>query len=187
MGRIGSDAGSEERSHVRSEHRPIGPPPVARSHHRSPPVDRDQVCRSTLGVSNTNPSSTEGDSRGTPDTYVGIDLHRRRSVIVRRSETGETLDKVRIDNDPVALAAEVTKAGPHPDVVLEATYGWHWAADLPQRVRWPASTSPIRSATTGGIAGSRTTSATPRTWSTLLRMGRLAEAWIAPPPVARAA
>ena len=45
---------------------------------------------------------------------------------------GETLDTVRIDNDPVALAAEVSKAGPHPEVILEATYGWYWAADLLQ-------------------------------------------------------
>ena len=34
--------------------------------------------------------------------YVGIDLHRRRSVIVRRNEAGETLETVRIDNDPIA-------------------------------------------------------------------------------------
>lgn len=44
--------------------------------------------------------------------YVGIDLHRHRSVIVRRNEASETLDTVRIDNDPVALSAEVAKAGP---------------------------------------------------------------------------
>jgi hypothetical protein len=56
--------------------------------------------------------------------YVGIDLHRRRSVIVRRSEAGETLETVRIDNDPITLAAELAKAGEHPDVILEATYGW---------------------------------------------------------------
>jgi len=31
---------------------------------------------------------------------VGIDLHRRRSVIVRRTPEGETLETVRIDNDP---------------------------------------------------------------------------------------
>ena len=36
---------------------------------------------------------------------VGIDLHRRRSVIVRITETGEQLGDVRIDNDPMALAA----------------------------------------------------------------------------------
>ena len=56
--------------------------------------------------------------------YVGIDLHRRRSVIVRRNEAGETLDTVRIDNDPVVLSAELAKAGEHPEVILEATYGW---------------------------------------------------------------
>jgi hypothetical protein len=31
--------------------------------------------------------------------YVGIDLHRRRSVIVRLGQAG----KVRVDNDPVEL------------------------------------------------------------------------------------
>ena len=36
--------------------------------------------------------------------YVGIDLHRRRSVIVRMTEAGEHLLTVNIDNDPVALA-----------------------------------------------------------------------------------
>src|SRR5919107_3392955 len=61
---------------------------------------------------------------------VGIDLHRRRSVIVRMTETGEPLDSVRIANDPMTLAAEIAKAGEHPQVVLEATYGWYWAADV---------------------------------------------------------
>ena len=53
--------------------------------------------------------------------YVGIDLHRRRSVIVRMTEDGEVLECVRIANDPVALSLEVA---------WEATYGWYWAADL---------------------------------------------------------
>ena len=62
--------------------------------------------------------------------YVGIDLHRRRSVIVRMTEDGEVLETVRIDNDPVALSLELAKAGPDPEVALEACYGWYWAADL---------------------------------------------------------
>jgi len=61
---------------------------------------------------------------------VGIDLHRRRSVIVRMTEAGERLDSVRIPNDPMVLAAEIGKAGEHPQVVLEATYGWYWAVDV---------------------------------------------------------
>src|SRR4051812_49742854 len=43
---------------------------------------------------------------------------------------GEQLGWSRIENDPVSLALELAKAGPSPDVVLEATYGWYWAADV---------------------------------------------------------
>ena len=56
--------------------------------------------------------------------FVGIDLHRRRTVIVRQSESGEQLGWTRIVNDPMALVAEIGKAGESPEVVLEATYGW---------------------------------------------------------------
>ncbi len=48
---------------------------------------------------------------------VGIDLHRRRTVIVRMTPTGEKLATVRIDNDPVVLALEIAKAGPDPEAV----------------------------------------------------------------------
>src|ERR687889_528269 len=63
---------------------------------------------------------------------VGIDLHRRRSVIVRMTEAGEQLGCVRIGNDALRLAAEIAKAGEEPEVVLEATYGWYWAVDVLQ-------------------------------------------------------
>ena len=47
---------------------------------------------------------------------VGIDLHRRRSVIVRMSEAGELVERVRIDNYPVALGwrspRPVSRQGP---------------------------------------------------------------------------
>ncbi|GAF51464.1 hypothetical protein RW1_098_00010 [Rhodococcus wratislaviensis NBRC 100605] len=62
--------------------------------------------------------------------FVGIDLHRQRSVIVRQTDTGEQLAVVRIVNDPVALGLQIEKAGPNPEVVLEATYGWYWAVDV---------------------------------------------------------
>ena len=60
---------------------------------------------------------------------VGIDLHRRRSVLVRMTETGEHLETVRISNDPEYLRAVMARAGEAPEVVLEAAYGWYWAAD----------------------------------------------------------
>jgi transposase len=114
--------------------------------------------------------------------YVGIDLHRRRSVIVRRNEKGETLETVRIDNDPVALSTEVTKAGPHPEVILEATYGWYWAADVLDECGARVHLAhPL-----GNNWGNRRVKNDERDATDLvdlLRMGRLAEGWIAPPPL----
>ena len=58
--------------------------------------------------------------------YVGIDLHRHRSVIVRRSHEGETLGCVRVSNEDLeAFSRELALAGEAPEVVLEATYGGH--------------------------------------------------------------
>jgi hypothetical protein len=56
--------------------------------------------------------------------YVGIDFHRRRSVVVRLSGAREKLSSVRILNDPLAIAEAVAEAGADPEVVVEATYGW---------------------------------------------------------------
>ena len=56
--------------------------------------------------------------------FVGMDLHRRRSVLVRMTETGEHLETVRIVNTCDRLAVVMTRAGESPEVVLEATYGW---------------------------------------------------------------
>jgi transposase len=62
--------------------------------------------------------------------YVGIDLHRRRSVIVRLDQAGNVVGTVRVDNDPVEFALAMAEAGEGPEVALEATYGYYWAADL---------------------------------------------------------
>ncbi len=112
--------------------------------------------------------------------YVGIDLHRRRSVVVRMDEAGETVSTVSIQNDPLALAAEVARAEPGVDVVLEATYGWYWAADLLEE-----SGATVHLAHPLGIKmfehqrvkNDRRDAAN---LADLLRMGRLPEAWIAP-------
>jgi transposase len=112
--------------------------------------------------------------------YVGIDLHRRRSVIVRTDETGERLSTIRIDNDPLALAAEVAKAGEHPEVVLEATYGWYWAVDVLQELG-----ATVHLAHPLGLNWGHRRRKDDETDATdlvdMLRLGRLPEAWIAPP------
>ena len=61
---------------------------------------------------------------------VGMDLHRRRSVLVRMTEDGRKLETVRITNSPAALRAVIARAGKNPRVVIEATYGWYWAVDV---------------------------------------------------------
>ncbi|HET7414474.1 MAG TPA: hypothetical protein VFI97_02110, partial [Arthrobacter sp.] len=64
--------------------------------------------------------------------FVGIDLHRRRSVVVRTTESGDQLEAVRILNDVERLKSVLARAGESPEVVLEATYGWYWAVDALQ-------------------------------------------------------
>jgi transposase len=114
---------------------------------------------------------------------VGIDLHRRRSVIVRMTAAGEKLETVRIDNDPVALGLEMAKAGADAQVVLEATYGWYWAVDVLQ-----ACGAEVHLAHPLGVKGftyrrvkNDVRDATDL--ADLLRMGRLPEAYVAPPAV----
>jgi hypothetical protein len=42
--------------------------------------------------------------------YVGIDLHRRRSVIVQRSCEGETISATQVMNDDVVAFAKAVMA-----------------------------------------------------------------------------
>jgi transposase len=114
--------------------------------------------------------------------YVGIDLHRRRSVIVRKNAAGEVLGKVKIDNSAMALAEAVAAAGPEPEVVIEATFGWYWAADVLEEMGARVHLAhPL-----GNNWGNRRVKNDERDANDLvdlLRLGRLAEAWIAPPEV----
>jgi EamA-like transporter family len=64
--------------------------------------------------------------------FVGIDLHRRRSVIVRTGAGGEVLETVQVVNDAERLGQVLARAGESPQPVLEATYGWYWAVDALQ-------------------------------------------------------
>ena len=118
-----------------------------------------------------------------PEAYIGIDLHRRRSVIVQRSAEGETLSVSHVDNDdPVGFANAVAAAGEHPEVVIEATYGWYWAVDLLEELGCRVHLAhPL-----GNAWGNRRVKNDLRDAEDLvdlLRLGRLAEAWIAPKEV----
>jgi transposase len=112
-----------------------------------------------------------------------MDLHRRRSVLVRMTETGEQLGWVRIANDPTALAEVMAECGEQPEVVLEATYGWYWAADALAELG-----ANVHLAHPLGVKGFsyrrvKNDILDSRDLADLLRMSRLPEAWIAPPQV----
>jgi transposase len=113
--------------------------------------------------------------------YVGIDLHRRRSVIVRMTEAGERLETVRIVNDPQRLADVLARAGEAPEVVLEATYGWYWAADLLQELGASVHLAHPLGVKAFEYRRVKTDERDAADLADLLRLGRLPEAWIAPP------
>jgi transposase len=114
---------------------------------------------------------------------VGMDLHRRRSVLVRMTMDGRKLETARIENSPAALRAVLVRAGEHPLVVVEATYGWYWAADVLE-----AAGAEVRLAHPLGVKAFsyrrvKNDERDAADLADLARMGKLPEAWIAPPPV----
>ena len=113
--------------------------------------------------------------------FVGIDLHRRRTVLVRTTDAGEVLESVRIPNDIDSLNRVLARAGVDPEVVLEATYGWYWAVDALQ-----AAGANVHLAHPLGVKAFeyrrvKNDERDAADLADLLRMGRLPEAWIAPP------
>src|SRR5438045_2818587 len=95
---------------------------------------------------------------------------------------GEKLECVRIANDPLVLLETVARAGVDAEVVVEATYGWYWAVDLLQDAGFSVHLAdPL-----GNDWGNRRVKndeRDARDLADLLRLGRLAEAWIAPPAI----
>ncbi|MCW0213961.1 MAG: IS110 family transposase [Pseudonocardia sp.] len=112
---------------------------------------------------------------------VGMDLHRRRSVLVRMTESGEYLETVRIANDPDYLAQVMARAGECPEVVLEATYGWYWAADTLAGLGANVHLAHPLGVKMFSLRRVKNDQRDAADLADLLRMGRLPEAWIAPP------
>ena len=87
---------------------------------------------------------------------------------------------VRIDNSPAALAAAVTAAGECPEVVIEATYGWYWAVDVLQELGATVHLA-NPNALNWGERRVKNDVVDATDLADMLRLGRLPEAWIAPP------
>ena len=114
---------------------------------------------------------------------VGMDLHRRRSVLVRMTEDGQKLGTARITNSAAALRAEIARAGENPRVVLEATYGWYWAADTLACAGAEVHLAHPLGVKAYGYQRVKTDAKDATNLADLLRMGRLPEAWITPPQI----
>jgi transposase len=110
-----------------------------------------------------------------------MDLHRRRSVLVRSTESGEVLEAVRISNDVESLGRVIGRAGEDPEVVLEATYGWYWAVDALQAAGARVHLAHPLGVKAFGYRRVKNDFRDATDLADLLRMGRLPEAWIAPP------
>src|SRR5436305_12267640 len=111
---------------------------------------------------------------------VGMDLHRRRSVLVRMTADGRKLETARITNSPGELRRVIARAGKRPKVVLEATYGWYCAADT-----LAAAGAQVHLAHPLGVKAFacrrvKNDEKDAADLADLLRMGRLPEGWIAP-------
>src|SRR5438094_4573476 len=143
---------------------------------------REPSVTGTLGVSQPTRQRRKETRVEQRRQYVGIDLHRRRSVIVRMAEDGQVLGVDQVVNDPVEFAMAIAKAGPDPEVALESTYGWYWAADLlqaegarvhlvhPLGLHW--DTRRVKNDVKDATA-----------LANRLRQNDLPESWIAPPAV----
>ena len=112
--------------------------------------------------------------------YVGIDFHRRRSVIVRLDATGERLAVTRVENTALAFESAMADAGDAPEVVIEATYGWYWAVDLLQELGATVHLANPH-ALNWGERRVKNDVIDATDLADMLRLGRLPEAWIAPP------
>jgi transposase len=112
--------------------------------------------------------------------YVGIDFHRRRSVIVRMSAMGERLAVTRVANDPLEIGAAMKGAGVAPEVVIEATYGWYWVVDLLQELGATVHLANPK-ALNWGERRVKNDVIDATDLADMLRLNRLPEAWIAPP------
>jgi transposase len=101
-------------------------------------------------------------------------------VVVILDPDGRKVSSRRVENSPVNLAAAVGEAGPEPEVVLEARWGWYWAGDVIEE-----SGGRVHLAHPLGVEGfeNRRVKNDDRDatlLAELLRMGSLPESWIAP-------
>ena len=82
--------------------------------------------------------------------------------------------------DALSLAAALADAGPEPEVVMEATLGWYWAADVVEECGARLHLAHPLAIKAFAYQRVKKDESDARLLADLLRMGRLPESWIAP-------
>jgi transposase len=111
---------------------------------------------------------------------VGIDLHRRRSVLAVIDDQGEVHRPVRIDNSPAAFLDLLGELEGETQVAVEATYGWEWLAELLEDAGYEMHLAHPLGTKAIAAARVKTDAVDARTLAQLLRAEMLPEAYIAP-------
>ncbi|MFF8322944.1 transposase [Streptomyces bobili] len=88
---------------------------------------------------------------------------------------------VRFHNDPARLKREIAEAGPCAKVVLEATLGWCWAADVLTEAGAEVHLAHPLGVKAFAYRRVENDERDAVDLADLLRIGRLPEAWLAPP------
>jgi hypothetical protein len=97
---------------------------------------------------------------------VGMDLHRRRSLLVRMTSDGQRLGISRVTSSPAELGKEIARAGRCPEMVVEATLGWYRAADALAAVAARVHLAHALRVKAFTYRRVKTMRKTPRTWRT---------------------
>ena len=116
-------------------------------------------------------------------TYVGMDVHRKRSQVAVLDDTGVQQHNRNVPNDPTKLVPILGGLPPGTPVAFEAAYGWGWLVELLEELELePHLVHPSRCK---AIASARLKNdkVDAATLAHLLRADLLPEAWIAPQQV----
>lgn len=62
--------------------------------------------------------------------YIGIDLHKKFSQFTILGETGDVLNRKKVENNPEEIVSHLNNFGEPSKAVIEATFAWGWLADL---------------------------------------------------------
>ena len=107
-----------------------------------------------------------GGLRVQQQQYVGIDLHRRRSVIVRMNDAGEVLGVVQDRQRSRGAGDGDRRGGPGPGGGAGSAVTAGIGRPTCSRRRGPGASGPSARVCTGTAGESKTTSRTPPSWPT---------------------